>query len=268
MPLRLCFWLGLAMAAAGVLWAFWPTPGIDSRFHPWISRQTYGRRGPRVLIDEAHWNTHTAGGRYRPFAQLIARDGYRVSRNRQQIIPELLELYDILVIANPRGFHGLRFRGPAFTPAEVSAIRAWVEEGGGLLLAADAAVSVEAARAIASRYGVRFEDAAAQSGPPVLLRGAALSAHPIHCGRPGLPEEVDSVLSFPGPIPRGPAEAVPFAGGRGLALESGKGRVAVIADAGALTALLVDGRPSGINTRGAGNRQLALNILHWLSRVI
>jgi hypothetical protein len=221
-----------------------------------------------VLIDEAHWNTHTAGGRYRPFAGLIARDGYRVSRNRQQIIPELLELQDILVIANPRRLDRFRFRGPAFTASEVAAVRAWVYEGGGLLLIADSPPSLEAVEPLTLSYGVRFEGAVELRGSPALVRGAAITGHPIHCGRPGASEEVESVLSIPGPSLRGPADASSIAGGRGLAIESGKGRVVVMSDAGALTALLVDGVPSGINAPRAGNYQLALNILHWLSRVI
>ena len=40
-------------------------------------------RHPRVLFDEAHNNFHTAGGRYKPFAELIANDGYQVIPNRR-----------------------------------------------------------------------------------------------------------------------------------------------------------------------------------------
>ena len=39
--------------------------------------------GPRVVIDESHRNFHTASGRYRPFAQLIGNDGYRVEPGRE-----------------------------------------------------------------------------------------------------------------------------------------------------------------------------------------
>jgi hypothetical protein len=44
----------------------------DSAFVPHVEHPAFRQRGPRVLIDEAHKNFHTAGGRYRPFAELLA----------------------------------------------------------------------------------------------------------------------------------------------------------------------------------------------------
>ena len=35
-------------------------------------------RGPVIVIDEAHNNFHTAGGRYRPFATWLEGDGFVV----------------------------------------------------------------------------------------------------------------------------------------------------------------------------------------------
>jgi hypothetical protein len=57
---------------------------------------------------------------------------------------------------------------------------------------------------------------------------------------------------------------------QGLALEYGKGRVVVLGEAAMLTAQLhrFDKRPIGMNVAGYDNRQLALNIMHWLSRVL
>jgi hypothetical protein len=57
---------------------------------------------------------------------------------------------------------------------------------------------------------------------------------------------------------------------QGLAMEFGKGRVVVLGEAAMLTARLhrFDGRPIGMNTPGYNNRQLALNIMHWLTRRI
>ena len=56
----------------------------------------------------------------------------------------------------------------------------------------------------------------------------------------------------------------------GPALEHGKGRVVVPGEAAMLTARLhrFDGRPIGRNVAGYDNRQLALSILHWLTRVL
>jgi hypothetical protein len=65
-----------------------------------------------------------------------------------------------------------------------------------------------------------------------------------------------------------PVPAESFA--QGLALTHGRGRIVVLGDAAMLTAQLrrYDGRPIGMNTGAYDNRQLALNIMHWLTRLI
>ncbi len=55
-----------------------------------------------------------------------------------------------------------------------------------------------------------------------------------------------------------------------VALQFGKGRVVVLGEAAMLTAQ-VDGKtkkPFGMNVQGIDNRQLALNIVHWLSGIL
>jgi hypothetical protein len=66
-------------------------------------------------------------------------------------------------------------------------------------------------------------------------------------------------------------DPVPVPGwSQGLAIQFGKGRVVVLGEAAMLTARLhrYDGRPIGMNTPGYDNRQLALNIMHWLTRAL
>ena len=56
---------------------------------------------------------------------------------------------------------------------------------------------------------------------------------------------------------------------QGLALEWGKGRVVILGEAGMLRAEPPhDGMVMGMNVPGYDNRKLALNIMHWLSRLI
>ena len=51
----------------------------DLEFRPLIIDPAFEiSAGPVVLIDEAHFNFHTAEGRYKPFAELLRRDGYIV----------------------------------------------------------------------------------------------------------------------------------------------------------------------------------------------
>jgi hypothetical protein len=66
----------------------------------------------------------------------------------------------------------------------------------------------------------------------------------------------------------GDAEPVP-GWGQGVALPFGSGRVVVLGEAAMLTAQFrqYDHAKIGMNVTGYDNRQLALNLLHWLSRV-
>jgi hypothetical protein len=132
-----------------------------------------------------------------------------------------------------------------------------------------------------------------------------LGDHPIIRGR-NPAERVRRVLTFTGQSVAGPASAVQIlalsakaferpptaptversggdvrvhmeyaspvsAKGRalGLALEIGKGRVVVLGEAGMLRAQRDKGGARiGMNVRGWDNRQLALNVIRWLSRIL
>ncbi len=64
---------------------------------------------------------------------------------------------------------------------------------------------------------------------------------------------------------------VPAAGrAQGLALAHGKGRVVVLGEAAQLSAQVAGLEPIrfGMNVPGLDNRQMALNIMHWLSGLI
>jgi hypothetical protein len=54
---------------------------------------------------------------------------------------------------------------------------------------------------------------------------------------------------------------------QGIALEHGAGRVVMLGEAAMLTAQVQDGRHFGMNVPGNDNRQFALNLMHWLSRL-
>lgn len=90
----------------------------------------------------------------------------------------------------------------------------------------------------------------------------ALQAALERLGPGGGPE----ALAATGEAPAGPAQ--------GLAFEVGRGRVAVLGEAGMLTAQRVrfdDGQPDllfGMNTPGNDNRRFALNLMRWLTRVL
>ena len=52
---------------------------------------------------------------------------------------------------------------------------------------------------------------------------------------------------------------------QGVALGYGAGRVVVMGEAAELSAQLAGLEPMGMNVPGIDNRQMALNIMHWLS---
>ena len=60
----------------------------------------------------------------------------------------------------------------------------------------------------------------------------------------------------------------PAAAAERLAMSLGKGRVVVLAEAAHLSAQMIRGQELGMNVPGIDNRQLALNIMHWLSGLL
>jgi hypothetical protein len=312
-------WLGLALAAAGTVWWLWPMEEADPRFDARVRWPAYKGRGPKALIDEAHWNRHTAHGRYAPFASLLRRDGYLVAVNRQRFDARVLERADVLVIADALGVRGsmqevanlaglegtVHLRSDAFDDDETVAVRDWVRDGGALLLAAGHAPFGEAARSLARQFGVEMtdgylQDAAhhdVQTGTASFLvfsrASGLLLDHPITQGQYDV-ERIQQILTFSGQALKGPPGSVPFlklsdqavdfprhrsrpVEGRpatglaqGVAFESGKGRVVVLADASMLTSQVIraDGKELriGMSRQGFDNQQLALNIMHWLTK--
>lgn len=283
----------------------------DNDWVPAVHRPTFTTDHPRVVIDEAHYNSHTARGKYRPFARLLEADGYQVARGEEKLSAERLADATVLVIVNAAGGPKPQILGinlpvptqktqemPAFTAVEIEVVRAWVENGGSLLLIADHAPFGSAAAALAAAFGVRmnqgFVEVAAtdpgqdESGDIVFSgQNRLLGEHPILTG--GRSEaRIGRVVTFTGQSLDGPPEAAVLlrlpdtaveyvppgpelrqqrAGrAQGLALEWGRGRVVVLGEAGMLTAQVSRGVKFGMNIPGNDNRQLALNILHWLTR--
>ena len=316
-------------------------PNFDAR----VARPAYAKTHPKVLFDEAHNNFHTTTGRYKPFADLLANDGYVVIPNKEKFQKTTLDGYDILVVANALGgaaMNSPEASNPAFTEKECDAVRDWVRAGGALLLIADHAPFGAAAENLAKRFNVEMSkgyttDSAnfdMESGNRSFLLytrdNNLLANHPITEGRDAS-ERINRVLTFTGQSLSVPAEGTAFlklsntatdaaaptaadiqaaiakarngeggapierlpngqslppgavavklspgkkisAAGRAQAeaLTFGKGRVVVLGEAAMLSAQLAGAEktPFGMNRKGIDNRQLGLNIMHWLSRLL
>jgi hypothetical protein len=274
----------------------------DPDFKTRVDRPAYasGPTHPRILFDEAHHNFHTASGRYKPFAELMYSDGYRIIPNKEIFSRDVLQSGEILVIANALGAERMGMEGaanPAFTDAECDAVRDWVKEGGSLLLITDHAPMGSAAQCLAKRFDVNLSTGAV--GDPVNSEGGETSLvfsrqnhllgdHPITRGRDDS-ERVNKVQTFTGTSLKGPEGSVPIlklsstavdhdfgdgketsAAGRtqGVAFAFGKGRVVVMGEAAELSAQVIGTEKFGMNAPGIDNRQMALNILHWLSGLL
>lgn len=277
----------------------------DPKFDARVDKPTFTKNYPRVLFDEAHNNAETTSGRYKPFADLLFNDGYHFAVNRQTFTKASLATHKILIIVNPLGVEDVDDEGadgPAFTTAECDAVNDWVRGGGALLLIADQAPFASATETLAVRLGIdmskgRTIDPAntdkESETPGVLVysrENHLLAESSITSGRNDT-ERVNRVLVFSGQSLKGPQGSDAFlkladtavdeiappgksgsAAGRaqGVAFRLGKGRVVVLGDATMLSAQLTgsDNQPVGMNVANIDNRQLALNIMHWLSGML
>lgn len=281
----------------------------DPDFDPAVLKPAYSKKHPKVLLDEAHHNFHTASGRYKPFADLIASDGYQVTPNKLTFSKEMLKGCDVLVISNALGAVAMgspKASNPAFTEDECDAVRDWVRAGGNLLFIADHAPMGAANEKMGLRFGVEMSKGYTgdpknhdeETGSDTFIRydpdNKMLGDHAITRGR-NAGEKISRVITFTGQSLKGPKDSVAFmkladtavdftpapqgaegkqtsAAGhaQGIAFKIGKGRVVVLGEAGMLSAQLAGPRKMkfGMNRSGIDNRQLALNIMHWLSRLL
>ena len=278
----------------------------DPKFDASISNPAYVSEHPKVVIDEAHHNFHTADGRYKPLAELLRNDGYQVVRGMA-----------------PFSSASLDASRPAFTQAECEAVRDWVLGGGSLLLISDHTPFGMAAENLASALGVRLgkgfvfalDPKYNREGEPTTLvfsrNNGLLGDHAITRGR-NEAERINTVVAFTGQslsVPKGATalmsvaavaqEALsrralrsalrdlqqtgnkgkasehssPAHGAQGIAMTSGKGKVVVLGEAAMMSAQVVriPFRPEvkmGMNVLESDDRQFALNVLHWLSGLL
>lgn len=277
----------------------------DPHFDARVETPAYTKNFPRVLFDEAHNNSDTTNGRYKPFADLLFNDGYHLAVARQPFTKETLKTFKILVIANPLGSEEIdddSAGGPAFTPAECDAVSDWIRGGGALLFIVDHAPFGSAAEVLAQKLGVDMSkgyttdpaNSAKESNDPSVIvysrENHLLAEHAITSGRSDA-ARVNRVMTFTGQSLKGPAGSDAFlklagtavesivpsgktdsAAGRaqGIAFRLGKGRVVVLGEAAMLSAQLTgsDNKPFGMNVPEIDNKQLALNIMHWLSGIL
>jgi hypothetical protein len=278
----------------------------DLGYKPPIENPAYAKgEGPRVGIDEAHTNFHTATGRYAPFANLVMRDGYRVARVKKAFSDAQLKNLNILVIANPihrRNDRNWELPTPsAYTDDEIAAVYKWVKEGGSLFLILDHMPFPGGGGKLAEVFGFKFSNGFAYLGnslgsePDEYKPGSGLTDCVITQGR-NEDERVTKIVTFTGSAFQPPKEAIKvlvfpknsvskeseqawkFVRGtkevdisgwsQGAILKVGAGRIAVFGEAASFTA-----QRAGSGKRRVGmaasyadqNYKMLLNVMHWLS---
>jgi hypothetical protein len=259
---------------------------------------------PRVLIDAAHHNFHTAEQRYAPLTRLLQDAGFRVQSARSSFTPEMLRGTDALVIAN--ALHASNVDrwaspvAPALAANEIELLVTWVENGGALLLIADHFPFPGAVANLAERFGFRLfngfairSDASAEDifdleagslqhltgitgadlNPPVrriaAFTGSAFEAP--HEAQPLMVLGADYELwltsrawEFGPDTPKRPARGLL----QGATRTFGKGRIAVFAEAAMFTSQIApDGKTSiGFDAPAArDNRAFVINVFRWLT---
>ena len=246
--------------------------------------------GPVVLVDSAHGERQTLATDYAPFGALLTHDGYVVRDFDEPFSAASLDGAGVLVIADP-----VNPRDPAnqpkyqstsaFTPQEIATITAWVKGGGALLMIADHPPYAGSLRALAASFGFDIEMYAAQHVPKEeyfsFANGDLVDGPLTH----GLPQ----IQTFYGTAFTAPAAATPLLRFdsswtmlvtdkpprpmtpedlRGATLAVGKGRVVLLAEAGAWSAQLVGRKKDtmGFNAPGAqGNKRFIRNVVRWLT---
>lgn len=293
--------LGLAMLGLSALLVATPAtaqqeadPDVDLS----VAAPAYpANTGPRLVIDGAHNNFHTADGRYAPFAQLMRNDGFRVAGATAPFTDASLADVDVLVIANALAAEDVEeWVAPnpsAFTAEEIAAVRRFVERGGALLLIADHMPMAGAAQELGAAFGIAFDNGFAVDGDDeddlFTRTNGGLTDDPLLSGITQVRSFTGSSFTAPGARPLLRLDArysvllpqtawefdddTPRLSGagrlQGAVLEVGRGRVAVFGEAAMFTAQVAgpNRTPMGLRARGAEqNKRFALNVVRWLAR--
>lgn len=250
----------------------------DIIFTPLNTLRTFSKEeSPTVLIDEAHYNSHTMDMSYKPFSKILRSDGYTVEKQTLLFSEETLKGVELLVIANAISKQNIGENDDAwdlpnysaFERSEIEAIYHWVKNGGSLLLIADHMPFPKASEDLAAIFGFQFNNGYAwgpNKGVTTFKKSDdSLTEHEIIKGR-NKNETVDRVMTFTGQAFLPPPNAKPIlifgddtvsfmpnkswkknkntpeisieGWSQGATLEFHKGRVAVFGEASMFTAQL------------------------------
>lgn len=277
---------------------------VDPNYNPIIENPEYAlKKGPLLYIDEGHYNFYTKEGQFKPFSNLLEKDGYNVAKYPWRILQIKLVTAKILVIANAvNAVNEINWELPtpsAFSKKEIEDIAKWVNDGGSLLLIADHMPMAGAATDLAAKFGFEFTNGfvfhSTTKGTAYFNKNnGSLIDNSLTKGR-NSSENVNQIATFIGQGFKIPEDATPIlvfdenyensfpekawvfnkktpkTNAKGLVQGAykkyGKGRIAVFGEAAMFTAQLVgtDAQQAGMNSpKAPDNYKLLLNTIHWL----
>lgn len=275
----------------------------DTSYHPTITNPMYlTGKGSAIYIDEGHYNLHKKNESYKPFTNLLEKDGYRVYEYEGKFKKRQLAKAKILVISNALNKKNvINWYNPtysAFSKREIKTVNQWVNKGGSLFLIADHIPFGGAAKNLAASFGFEFTngyiaDTVAKNPDLFTLKDQSLFFSIITIGRDSA-ENVSQVKSFSGQGFKVPVDATPIlifgenyvtflpdtasvindsttsfnaeGWSQGAYKQSGKGKIVVFGEAAMFSARFGSKENKiGMNHNLAEeNFQLLLNIIHWL----
>jgi hypothetical protein len=286
--------VGLGTASAQIV----NDPNADTR----VSNPAFPQNsGPVVAVDSGHNNYHTIDNRFKPFAELLLHDGFRVRDSKSGFTEANLSAVNVLVISNARGTSSPE--ASAFSEPEIAMLKNWVARGGSLLLIADHHPFAGSAHDLALAFGFQFQSGVVGrdpiGAPPDIftIESGTLQKDVVTNGR-GPDEAITSLRTFTGSAFRAPPNARPlivFPAGfmihqcglpcpagvpesnaagylQGAVLKFGKGRIAVFGEAAMFSAQVAMGPTPyyfGFDAPDAKqNKPFILNLMHWLAGLL
>lgn len=279
----------------------------DSAFNTNIVDPAYKSKHPKVCLDDGHSNAFGYKRKMKGFIKLMQNDGYHLTSDSSGFFNYTnLSKYEILIIGGANGSGNRDTINQAFSPTETDAIYNWVFQGGSLLLLTDHPPFDTSATLLVNRLGAKQgigivrdsinyqkENGSNKGWIIFSAENNGLGKHTILSGR-NKNEQIRKVLTQGGSSVCGPlnsvnlltfskyAENEKHRSGIGpsllqpaqmIAFELGKGRVVISSDATFFSAQKVTMQNGakfklGMSRSDFDNRQLVLNIMHWLSRLL
>jgi len=269
----------------------------DTTYNVQVSNPACLVNCPTILFNAEQVSGGWSNGGHKPFANLMANDGFKVVLTEASFTKQLLAQTNVVMIVTPR----------LIKNTEIQVLNDWIRDGGSLLAVThhdnlsfddflqtlgvqtqEINVSIDSIHSLA-------EDGVSNFPPHIVFseKYKSLGNHPIIRGRNNS-EKIHLVKSFGGgrSIIGPPGSSILLAVGEfaidymnidqelesrvavktkghrayGIAFTLGKGKVVVLSSAPTITALLTPALVKlGMNNPGSDNKQFALNIMRWLT---